>query len=349
MSGGITQLVAVGAQDVHLVGDPQVSFFRTVYKRHTNFSHVVSRQVLQGNPSEGNISTVRFERKGDMLGYVYLSALSGSGSNKFPLAAIDKVEFLIGGQVVDTQYDDFIRGPAKEYLGSSVTKAASDMTGDTQFYPLSFWFCESAQSALPLVSLQYHDVELRITWGSGVNAATFRYECFADYIYLDTDEREMLANSPQDMLIYQVQRVPGVTEGVLDLTFNHPIKFLTATSNILDASYNTTETLKLQLNGVDVADPKTYTPHFNLVPRYYHCPYLGDQMNVGTGASDKFLIPFCLDTNKLQPTGSLNFSRLDSARLITNATGGFDLVPIYAVNYNVLRIQNGMGGLLYSN
>ena len=73
MSGGITQLVAVGAQDVHLVGDPQVSFFRTVYKRHTNFSHVVSRQVLQGNPAGGNITTVRFERKGDMVGYVYLT------------------------------------------------------------------------------------------------------------------------------------------------------------------------------------------------------------------------------------------------------------------------------------
>lgn len=350
MSGGITQLVAVGAQDVHLVGEPQVSFFRTVYKRHTNFAHVVSRQVLQGNPSAGNISTVRFERKGDMLGYVYLSALSGSGTQVFPADAIDKVEFLIGGQVVDTQYDDFIRGPAKEYLGSSVTKATSDMSITTQFYPLSFWFCENAQSAIPLVALQYHDVELRITWGSEVTSGNAdRYECMADYIYLDTDEREMLANSPQDMLIYQVQRVPGVTEGVLDLTFNHPIKFLTATSNILDAGNNTTETLKLQLNGVDVADPKTYTPHFNLVPRYYHCPYLGDQMNVvAGGASDKFLIPFCLDTNKLQPTGSLNFSRLDSARLITNAAG-FKNLPIYAVNYNVLRIQNGMGGLLYAN
>jgi len=59
------------------------------------------------------------------------------------------------------------------------------------------------------------------------------------------------------------------------------------------------------------------------------------------------LMPFCLDTSKLQPTGSLNFSRLDSARII-NDTETVD-EDIYAVNYNVLRIENGMGGLLYSN
>ena len=59
------------------------------------------------------------------------------------------------------------------------------------------------------------------------------------------------------------------------------------------------------------------------------------------------LVPFCLDTAKLQPTGSLNFSRLDSARLVNDTANSSD--DIYAVNYNVLRIENGMGGLMYSN
>ena len=65
MSGGIAQLVAVGAQDAHLVGQPEVSFWRSSYRRHTNFATTVERQVLQGTPSDGGISTVRFERKGD--------------------------------------------------------------------------------------------------------------------------------------------------------------------------------------------------------------------------------------------------------------------------------------------
>ena len=80
MSGGIAQLVAVGAQDVHLVGQPEVSFFRSTYKRHTNFSQTVERQVIQGNVSNNGMSTVRFERKGDMLGYVYLVPNNGSAT-----------------------------------------------------------------------------------------------------------------------------------------------------------------------------------------------------------------------------------------------------------------------------
>jgi len=108
MSGGIAQLVAVGAQDVHLVGDPQVSFFRSTYKRHTNFSQTVERQVIQGNVSNNGMSTIRFERKGDLLNYVYLMPIAGDGlsANTFTdnwTDVISKVELLIGGQVIDEQ------------------------------------------------------------------------------------------------------------------------------------------------------------------------------------------------------------------------------------------------------
>ena len=78
MSGGIAQLVAVGAQDAHLVGDPEVSFFRSTYRRHTNFSQTVERQVIQGALSSGGMSTIRFERKGDLLGYTYFTSISNA-------------------------------------------------------------------------------------------------------------------------------------------------------------------------------------------------------------------------------------------------------------------------------
>ena len=56
MSGGIAQLVAVGAQDAHLVGE-LCQFFRSNYRRHTNFAQTVERQVLQAFQRSG-ISTV---------------------------------------------------------------------------------------------------------------------------------------------------------------------------------------------------------------------------------------------------------------------------------------------------
>ncbi len=100
MSGGITQLVAIGAQDAHIVGDPQVSFFRSSYKRHTNFTKVIDNQVIQGNPGSNNVSTVRFERKGDLLSYVYLTKKVSGALTEFDNADVDKVELLIGGQII---------------------------------------------------------------------------------------------------------------------------------------------------------------------------------------------------------------------------------------------------------
>jgi hypothetical protein len=96
MSGGIAQLVAVGAQDAHLVGQPEVSFFRSSYRRHTNFAQTVERQVLQGIPTNGGISTVRFERKGDLLGYAYITQRTPAALTKEQWAnRIKKVELLI--------------------------------------------------------------------------------------------------------------------------------------------------------------------------------------------------------------------------------------------------------------
>jgi hypothetical protein len=314
MSGGIAQLVAVGAQDVHLVGDPQVSFFRSTYKRHTNFSQTTERQVIQGNVSNNGMSTVRFERKGDMLGYVYLVPNSGTAATAYSAAdwmnKISKVELLVGGQVIDDQ----------------------DSTYSTLIAP--------TLSATPLISLQYHDVELRITWGS--TAATDKWDVYANYAYLDTQEREMFAAEPQNMLITQVQKAISSGNKIQELNFNHPVKYLASAKATALAILSDDNKLKLQINGTDVADYKFADPNFSTVPLYYHTT----NASLGT-AKTLFFYPFCLDAGKLQPTGTLNFSRLDSARLINDNQSVGD--NIYAVNYNVLRIENGMGGLLYSN
>ena len=78
MSGGIAQLIAIGAQDAHLVGDPEISFFRSVYKRHTNFSQTIERQVIQGNVQNNGTSVVRFQRKGDLLSHTYFTVEDGT-------------------------------------------------------------------------------------------------------------------------------------------------------------------------------------------------------------------------------------------------------------------------------
>lgn len=345
MSGGIAQLVAIGAQDAHLVGTPEISFFRSSYKRHTNFSKTVDRQVIQGNPSENGMSTVRFERKGDLLSYVYLTAHKNSETQNLSSDdwkdAISRVELLIGGQVIDTQTSEFSENIAVDTLAQTLSKSAAGSHHGTSsyFYPLRFSFFENWQSALPLVALQYHDVELRITWGNNLNGHTFT--CMASYIYLDNDERKLLSSKPQNMLIYQVQKAPPSGTKIQELNFNHPVKFIAASNVATTGFFGTGNKVKLQINGVDVEDFKFIVPNFTQAATYYHCPY-----GVGN-AEDFFLYPFCLDTSKLQPTGTLNFSRLDSARIMSETANIED--TFYGVNYNILKIENGMGGLMYAN
>jgi len=377
MSGGIAQLVAIGAQDAHLVGQPEVSFFRSNYKRHTNFAQTVERQVVQGNPSSNGMSTVRFERKGDMVGYVYIAPNDGTKAVTFSPAdwvnAISKVELLIGGQVIDEQTSTFSQYIAPSILAQNLTKSTSGFgeVAESKFYPLRFSFCENAQTAIPLIALQYHDVELRITWGSNLQSAKF--EVYAQFVHLDTDERTALSSTPQNMLITQTQKAIASASKIQELNFNHPIKCLVAADSSALSIAADANKMKLQINGTDVADFKYVDPHYTAVTSYYHTvgskPITsilttspGPETNLladlqdqtytstlsATGENDKFfLYPFCIDTSKVQPTGSLNFSRLDSARLVNDTANSDD--DIYAVNYNVLRIENGMGGLMYSN
>src|SRR6056300_2046147 len=346
MSGGMAQLVAVGDQDVHLVGQPEVSFFRSTYKRHTNFSQTVERQVIQGNVSNNGMSTVRFERKGDMLNYVYLVPNSGTATVAISdwKDMISKVELLIGGQVIDEQdsvYSTLI-APTLSATSSSKSVAGGIYGGSTneRFYPLRFAFCENWQTALPLISLQYHDVELRITWGAA--ADTYKWEVYANYAYLDTQEREVFASQPQNMLITQVQKAISSGSKTQELNFNHPTKYIAASNVTAVNMCLDTNKIKLQINGTDVSDFKFANPNYTTVPLYYHTSH-----GNSTPGAKLFTYPFCLETGKLQPTGSLNFSRLDSARIVNDTVVNTD--DIYAVNYNVLRIENGMGGLLYSN
>jgi len=469
MSGGITQLVATGAQDTHLVGQPEISFWQSSYKRHTNFSSVIERQTIVNVPSAGGISSVRFERKGDLLSYCYLTATDGSDqvSSINWSNAIDKVELYIGGQLIDTQTFEFTNKISPDVMASSFSRSVQGSAQDTgYFYPLKFWFSENWQSALPLVALQYHDVEMRIYWGTslssslyadfvtalnlytnsyntafadhladftqngttyatttlarnnvrdrantiggldvGVNlkaaieaitgtlifrdtdtglldngqgladfatttstgvgqhyvsslsfdytstlsgslssSTSYKYEMWSRFVYLDTMERRSLADRTTDYLIHQVQRIPSPESAKADLTFNHPCKFVATTASNLTNSVR----VLLQLNGTDVGDSIHISPHYNQVSAFWHTQFGHDETTAEDGFKNvTMMIPFCLDASKLQPTGTVNFSRIDSARLVLNKST-FN-APIYAVNYNILRVQNGMAGLLYAN
>jgi hypothetical protein len=387
MSGGIVQLVATGAQDAWLTGKPEVSFFRSNYRRYTHYANSVERQVIQGAPIAGGISTIRFEKKGDLINYVYLTARDGNGA-VVPIVnwsnVIDKIEFMIGGQVIDTQdvtYSTQIEPVTgaqnfsqRLLLGNTGNHLYSNNT-ISGFYPLKFFFNKDWSVSLPLVALQFHDVELRITWSTNLAAVTnfngaanaanynnLQYIAWTNFTYLDQAERDYFANTPQDLLITQVQRTIVLgSQTMQELALAQPVKFLAFSTANYGSAYGTLGAssatvkdymLKTQVNGTDIGEFR-HLPAFVDLPQYYNTPfgYLPNGINCGT--ANVGMISYCLDTSKLQPTGTLNFSRLDTYRIVVPPTITIgDLIKstyLYAVGYNVLRIQNGLGSLLYAN
>jgi hypothetical protein len=243
------------------------------------------------------------------------------------------------------------------------------------FYPLKFFFNKDWSVSLPLVALQFHDVELRITWSSNLGASTgfnaaakaanynaLQYIAWANFTYLDQAERDYFANNPQDMLITQVQRTIVMGGSTMqELALAQPVKFLAFTSNAYHQTYNSDgvgspfvkdHMLKTQVNGVDVGEFR-HLPTFVDLSQYYNTPFGYMPNGINAGTANVGIISYCLDTSKLQPTGTLNFSRLDTYRLVVPSSITLSAIVkstyLYAVNYNVLRIQNGLGSVLYAN
>jgi hypothetical protein len=216
---------------------------------------------------------------------------------------------------------------------------------------IPFFFGEDWTKVLPLVSLQYHDVEIRVKCRDGFTPNSTP-KVYGNYIYLDTDERQYFTDTEHELLITQTQhQLASNTDTDIDLSyFNHPVKSLHLVSGEASGSnwadeYNFS-TSSLYINGTALFENTSNVYHHDVVPEM-HCTDLPDNV---LDDLPTFSWPFCLTMSKMQPTGSLNFSRIDNAKLVlNNPTGGNQLHRVYAVNYNILRIKNGMAGVAFGN
>jgi len=385
------QLVAYGAQDIYLTGNPQITFFKVVYRRHTNFSMESIEQTWQGNlnttTAAGRV-TATIARNGDLVSRLYIQVLDsnyGSADVNVPSKWINTVECEIGGQTIDRQTGNWMEAWAEltepdglqsqgkfklmsgmgGCVGSSLGGSSPSTPPRDLFIPLRFWFCENPGLALPLIALQYHEVKIVLDcfdWVSNAGGAAkaAANTLWADYIYLDTDERRRFAQVSHEYLITQIQYQDFASStdqtSTSTLTFNHPVKELIWTKTAPVAKQYDSEvfaelpgsfTYQLKLNGHDrfAARNRNYFTR-QQVWQYHTGP--GGINGTDSGPNDGIAVySFALKPEEHQPSGTCNFSRIDNAQLIGGAsdTG----ITVYAVNYNVLRIMSGMGGLAYSN
>jgi hypothetical protein len=432
MGGGLLQLIAYGAQDAYLSGNPQITFWKGLYKRHTNFAMEPFRINFNGQPNWGTKQTAIVGRHADLLYSTYVEVqLPYLGTDGQPAQwnygrsssdiidplgfnLISHVELDIGGQLIDRLYSEYM------FLWSSLTsdyfkslKLSTMLKGDlntsnlrlpnpvgcstghgrpslpnTLYIPLMFFFTKNPGAALPLIALQYHEVKINVIWKDPLEIAgnynnvsklpqASSAALYIDYIYLDTEERRRFAQQSHEYLIEQVQFNEDV--GIsspnqrIDLTFNHPVKELiwvvqprsytdckaakketrtSITTRLLPYVYDKPAVYEqwIQMNGQDRLE-RRYGDYFSKVQPYQH--HTGISPGVGV-----YMYSFAIKPEENQPSGTCNFSRVDTATIVMTMDGSVVVdqgtddtwnVRVYAINYNVLRIMSGMGGLAYSN
>lgn len=427
MGGGLMQLVAYGAQDIYLTGNPQITFFKVVYRRHTNFAMESIEQTFNGNVDLGRRVTATISRNGDLIKDMWLECefdYSGGDTDATLVkpvyglgnALVKQVEVEIGGQLIDRQYGEWLdiwselstpegkRVGYDEMVGNVVATPETVYPKSRLDVPLMFWFNRNPGLALPLIALQYHEVKINLEIETAANLSSGAellalgsggISFWVDYIYLDTDERRRFAQVSHEYLIEQVQFTgdESLTKGSTfrsDLSFNHPCKeliWVAQTSNGARGSGNAASqpckfaplsdpdegdasslpVAKLQLNGHDRFTERRleYFLRVQTYKHHTHMPRANRTVGLYADASTDLVVKedqsqfiyvysFALNPEDHQPSGTCNFSRIDNAvlsitrpHLDDSETSG--IVKIFAVNYNVLRIMSGMGGLAYSN
>tara|TARA_A100001037_G_scaffold306632_1_gene353497 strand:+ start:10173 stop:12338 length:2166 start_codon:yes stop_codon:yes gene_type:complete len=457
----------------------------------------------------------KYNTEGSILANISSSSSSGSErenawisyQNQPAYCYIKDIELNIGGQIIDKHtgqyydiYDefynkdpenmDYITGknkivgqwpPKDKIMGNIPTLVPREID---LFVPLKFWFTKNIGQSLPMIALQYHDVNIDINfrdlreimvWNAGKVTPTTEdsaviyhldfsdierkrinsreiikpeIELWANYIYLDTDERKRFAKSGHEYLIEQVQIIKDRYRQNVNIPFNHSVKTLfwtiqgincsvedkmfnncrhelsndTVSNNwqkkkiytpdIPTSDENATEiyitskdgdnaindwltddnsvdgsptdytivsnyengftqnnnylfynshredinksylnylekaehfkTCKIIMNGIDRIQPQKSIYFRTIQP---------EECGLRVPKKNLHMYSFALEPLKHQPTGTCNFSKLDSAQLEFDGEQNYANynIIVYAQNYNILRIMEGMGGLLYNS
>jgi hypothetical protein len=319
---------------------------------------------------------------------------------------INYVQVSIGGNVIDKHYGQWIEIWHELTCVSTIDQKYDKMIGNipelttfdrtnkpsyTMNIPMQFWFCRNNGMALPLVALEYHNVDIRIKLRSVSECCYIEADeqnnpvdldaifdnkninidvsLLLEYIYLDSNERKKFAQGSHEYLIEQLQflSIPDVDvpHQRVTLGFNHPCKELfwiiqknsfienpngtqecrwdNFTSNIFKRD-NPFVTTQLDLNGYTRLDRFNGNMFNYLYPYEVHTKTPNDGVNCYS---------FALQPEEQQPSGSCNFSRLSKAIFTFNLreelffNDDTSNLMIFAINYNILRFINGLGGLAY--
>lgn len=405
MAGGaVFQLAYTGLQDKFLTKKPEMTFFKQVYYRYSNFAIEPMTINFRENIGFGKSMNMDIPKNGDMLYKMHLRVTlpalklpMGSTyvgwTNSIGNALIKRVCLKIGDSVIDQHsgafldvYDDLTvkRGDGDNssillgkynILESTKANAATPLT---LYIPLRFWFTKDISQCLPIISLQFHKITLQFDFRDFGDLVTYdgnvapsisdlvNADVVAEYIFLDDTERNGLKVKDHQFLINQIQTSSEqITAGSVQyksrLAFNHPVYELIFTFSdlvcILNNDYFNYSVRNLDVNIAPnpflnkaqlLLDGKSRT---EMLPELYLRIVNSSRYHTNVPSGFVYVMPFCNQPEAIYPNGSLNFSKVSEAILNIQLR---EPVPdctltVYALNWNVFNIRNGMAGLLFNS
>lgn len=306
---------------------------------------------------------------------------------------IKRAQIVIGGSPVDALYSDLMN--MMEELTGKAGRRLSEMTGKrysrtqlmcdsrkkrTLWIPLPWWYTLHSGQALPLASLQFHGVQLHVTWaplsscivtscpglivknaatGAPITSNDLTSVLDTTYIFLDQNEREKYASTAFEMLILQNQAftMRTTTSTVMcNLSFNHPVtELMFAVRRKCHEDSNNW----FNYSGLMNLDPIEFASlYLNNQPRFSERPgtyfRLVQPYQHHSSIPDSYVYNFCfaLFPEGANPSGSCNMSRIDHCELRMKLQDGLEkdacTIMVFARNWNVLRFRDGLGGIAYA-
>jgi hypothetical protein len=373
---GLLELVAHGIQDIYLIGNPQITFFKTIYKRHTNFSMESFLLTYDAKPQYGSKTTFNITRYADLMYTMILEVdlpqlyssytfdptyatpgdfAKGMGNiswvNNTGHALINYCDITIGKQLIDRQYGEWMEiwtqltqsESKKRGLDLMLNRNSELLTNPgpfTLYIPLQFWFCRNIGLALPLVALQYHDIQLEVNFRPLNQLYTFGEYNYYNVISNGTNiiqvfkpypgQTPSLNNSSQAFIIvfpdgaeYFID--PNATIGGIGQTGLPGQPYLITMTQIVPAGYNNT-LVYIKPNGIlnisnntDISEVRLYVDYiyldtieqreFAIAKHRYlieQVQFSGSQSITANANTERFKLNFNLPVKELYWINQLN-------------------------------------------
>lgn len=292
--------------------------------------------------------------------------------------AVSSAELRIGGQLIQSLTGEAIeiwndlRVPYENQPALTVLTGKGDTSNAlaqrTYYVNLPFYFYGHPELSLPVVALDRQDVEVHVTFNNFSNLTTITSSqnpnlanpslsatIITEYVYLSQPEINWFKNNKIDQVItqwqYQSYNIQNASPGgVYPIDFRNPIRELffviQPTTNLpYDYSGGGLQTLGLTFNGYEAILPTTAdATYLGTIEPFNHYPTFPSRQ--------VYVYSFCNDAGTGRPTGFVNFSRIKQVLLnlsLDPTIGGTKSFRILGVNYNVMRIENGLAGLMFNS